>query len=327
MTNEHEDWLCRARKAEKLALISHVSPDGDTVGATLALRLAFLSLGKAVDIICDGEVPANMRFLEGADQYITPDRAKGPYDAAIAVDVSCRELMGKAEAVFDAAKTRLVIDHHATNPAYGEANVIVRGESACCLVVYDIIHALGVEITLPMGTCLMLGLSTDTGHFQYPATSARTLYAAAKLLELGVDISFLTRKIYRTQPMEKVNLTRIAYQNMRFELGGQVGVIELTHRDFEETGCSFGQADGLVNRALEVEGVRMAIMASEREDGIKMSMRAVEPDTINDIAVLFGGGGHAQAAGCTIHAPLKEAVAQVLSAIAQKLGCQMEKRA
>lgn len=320
MTNEQRDWLCRARKAERLALISHVSPDGDTVGATLALRLAFLSLGKAVDVICDGAVPNSMRFLEGADQYMTPEQAKGPYDTAIAVDVSCRELLGKSEAVFDSAKTRMVIDHHATNPGYGELNYICRGESACCLVAYNAIRELGAEITLPMGTCLMLGMSTDTGHFQYPATSAQTLYAAAELRALGVDISYITRMMYRTQPMEKVNLTRIAYQNLRFELGGQVGVIELTKRDFDETGCSFGLADGLVNRALEVEGVRMAVMASEREDGIKMSLRAVEPDTVNDVALVFGGGGHAQAAGCTIHASIEEAVSQVLSVMEKKLG-------
>lgn len=327
MTNEREDWLCRAAKAERLALISHVSPDGDTVGATLALRLAFLSLGKAVDVICDGTVPESMRFLEGADRYITPDQAKGPYDTAIAVDVSCRELLGRAEAVFDSAKTRMVMDHHATNPGYGDFNYLCRGESACCLVAYNAIRELGVSVTLPMGTCLMLGMSTDTGHFQYPATSAETLHAAADLRALGVDISYITRMMYRTQPMAKVNLTRIAYQSLRFELGGQVGVIELTRRDFEETGCSFGQADGLVNRALEVEGVRLAVMASEREDGIKMSLRAVEPDTVNDIAMLFGGGGHAQAAGCTIHAPLKEAVAQVLAAMAKKLNVQAEKDA
>lgn len=320
MTNEQRDWLCRARKAERLALISHVSPDGDTVGATLALRLAFLSLGKVVDVICDGAVPNNMRFLEGADQYMTPEQARGPYDTAIAVDVSCRELLGKSEAVFDSAKTRMVIDHHATNPGYGELNYICRGESACCLVAYNAIRELGVAITLPMGTCLMLGMSTDTGHFQYPATSAETLYAAAELRALGVDISYITRMMYRTQTMEKVNLTRIAYQNLRFELGGQVGVIELTKRDFDETGCSFGQADGLVNRALEVEGVRMAVMASEREDGIKMSLRAVEPDTVNDVAQVFGGGGHAQAAGCTIHASIEEAVSQVLSVMEKKLG-------
>ena len=162
-------------------------------------------------------------------------------------------------------------------------------------------------------------MSTDTGHFQYPATSPATLIAAGNLLAVGVDISAMTRRLYRTQPMNRVNLTRIAYNKMRFLFDGQVGVIDFTKEDFEKTGCTFGQADGLVNKALEVEGVRMAVLASEREEGIKMSLRAVEPDTVNDIAVQFGGGGHAQAAGCTVYAPLDEALDSVLAAIKKKL--------
>ena len=314
-----EDWLCRARKAKRMALIAHVSPDGDTVGTTLALRLAFLSLGKAVDVVCDGDVPHSMFFLPGVDAFLKPDQAQGPYDTAIAVDVSDRSLLGKSEAVFDSAQVRMVIDHHATNPAYGDVNFIRGGESACCLLAYEVILALGVPMDVDMGTCLMTGLSTDTGHFQYPCTTEAALACAAHLRGLGVDISYITRMMYRTQPMERVNITRIAYNHMRFVLNGQVGVIELTRKDFEETGCTFGQADGLVNRALEVEGVRMAVLASERDEGIKMSLRAVEPDTVNDIAQRFGGGGHAQAAGCTIHAPIDEAVAMVLAAMEEKL--------
>ena len=319
MVKVSEDWLCRARKAKRMALIAHVSPDGDTVGATLALRLAFLSLGKAVDVVCDGDVPRSMQFLPGFDAFLKPDQAQGPYDTAIAVDVSDRSLLGQSEAVFDSAQVRMVIDHHATNPAYGDVNFIRGGESACCLLAYEVILALGVPMDVPMGTCLMTGLSTDTGHFQYPCTTEAALACAAHLRGLGVDISYITRMMYRTQPMERVKITRIAYDRMRFELGGQVGVIELTRQDFEETGCTFGQADGLVNRALEVEGVRMAVLASERDEGIKMSLRAVEPDTVNDIAQRFGGGGHAQAAGCTIHAPLDEAVRMVLAAMEEKL--------
>ena len=319
MVKVSEDWLCRARKAKRMALIAHVSPDGDTVGATLALRLAFLSLGKAVDVVCDGDVPRSMQFLPGFDAFLKPDQAQGPYDTAIAVDVSDRSLLGKSEAVFDSAQVRMVIDHHATNPAYGDVNFIRGGESACCLLAYEVILALGVPMDVPMGTCLMTGLSTDTGHFQYPCTTEAALACAAHLRGLGVDISYITRMMYRTQPMERVKITRIAYDRMRFVLGGQVGVIELTRQDLEETGCTFGQADGLVNRALEVEGVRMAVLASERDEGIKMSLRAVEPDTVNDIAQRFGGGGHAQAAGCTIPAPLDEAVRMVLAAMEEKL--------
>lgn len=317
---EFEDWLSCARQAKRVALLAHISPDGDTVGSTLALRLAFLALGKQADVICDGDMPDNLRYLPGSEAMLHPENVNGAdYDTAIAVDVSDRSLLGKSEAVFDAAGFRMVIDHHATNPAFGQANFIRRGESACCLLAYEAILGLGVEMTKDMGTCLLTGMSTDTGHFQYPATSPATLIAAGELLKLGVDISAMTRRLYRTQPMNRVELTRIAYNKLRFMFDQQVGVIDFDKHDFEKTGCTFGQADGLVNKALEVEGVRMAVLASEREDGIKMSLRAVEPDTVNDIAVLFGGGGHAQAAGCTIHAPLQEALDQMLAAMKDKL--------
>ena len=115
-------------------------------------------------------------------------------------------------------------------------------------------------------------------------------------------------------------ITRIAYQKMRFLMDGRVGVIELTQKDFEEAGCTPFDAGGLVNLALEVEGVRMAILATERGDTVKLSLRAVEPDTVNDIAQRFGGGGHAQAAGCSFAVPMEEATRQVLAAMAEKLG-------
>ena len=320
MTSNLGDWLCQACKANKLALISHVNPDGDTVGATLALRLAFLRLGKAVDVICDGEVSASLDYLDGFGAYITPDQAGDDYDAVIAVDVPSHNLLGSADKVFDAAPVRMVIDHHATNPEYGEYNLLRKNECATCVVAYDVICGMGIEMTADIGACLLTGMSTDTGHFQYPYTTAAAFAAASHLREIGVDVSYITRRLYRTQPMAKVNLTRIAYQKLRFEYGGQVGVIELTKEDYESTGCTTAQGDGLVNKALEVEGVRMAVLASERENGIKMSLRAVEPDTVNDIAFAFGGGGHAQAAGCTIHAPLHEATQMILDAMKEKLG-------
>jgi len=315
----NQDWLCRAREAKRLALIAHVSPDGDTVGAVLALRLAFLSMGKAVDVICDGEVPKDMRFIPGADAFIRPEHA-GEYDTAIAVDVAEPRLLGSAKAVFDAANVRMVIDHHATNPHYGDVNEIRGDECSCCVLAYDVISALGVTLTVEMGTCLMLGLSTDTGHFQYPYTTPKALRVGAALLELGVDVSNMTRRLYRTSSRQRVAITRIAYQNMRFELDGRVGVIMLSQKDFEAAGCTPFETGGLVNLALEVEGVRMAILATERGDEVKLSLRAVEPDTVNDIAGRFGGGGHAQAAGCSFACDMDDAVRQVLAAMEDKLG-------
>ena len=319
MMNNLMDWLCQARKAKRMALIAHVSPDGDTVGATLALRLAFLSLGKAVDVICDGEASKSLAYLPGIDAFLKPEQTDGLYDAAIAVDVSDHKLLGSAAEIFDNAPVKMVIDHHATNPGYGDYNYIRGDECSCCVLAYDVIMALGIDVTQEMGTCLMTGMSTDTGHFMYPYTTPRAFEVAAKLRALGVDVSYITRVLYRTQERSAVNLTRIAYQKMRFELDGQVGVIELTQNDLDEAGATLYQTNGLVNKALEVEGVRMAILATQRGEAVKLSLRAVEPDTVNDIAKQFGGGGHAQAAGVTMQLPMRDAVAALLGAMSAKL--------
>jgi len=319
MKNNLQDWLCQARKAKRLALIAHVSPDGDTVGATLALRLAFLSLGKAVDVICDGMPDRSLSYLPGVDAFKKPEEAEGLYDVVIAVDVSDHKLLGKSETIFDSAPVKLVIDHHATNPGYGDFNYIRGDECSCCVLAYEAITALGAELTKEIGACLMTGMSTDTGHFMYPYTTPLAFEIAGKLLAIGVDVSFITRRLYRTQAKEAVALARVAYQKLRFELNGQVGVIELTKAEMDAVGADVSQTGGLVNKALEVEGVRMAILATEREGGVKLSLRAVEPDTVNDIAKQFGGGGHAQAAGVTMQTPMHEAVNTILAAMAAKL--------
>ena len=320
MRNDLQDWLCQAGKAKRMALIAHVSPDGDTVGAALALRLAFLSLGKAVDVICDGDMESRLGYLTGIQEVLHPEQTDGLYDTAIAVDVSDHGLLGQSAVIFDGAPVRMVLDHHATNPGYGDWNYLRGDECSCCVLAYEVITGLGVTVTREMGECLMTGLSTDTGHFMYPYTTPRAFEIAGRLLALGVDVSAITRVLYRTQSRASVNLTRTAYQKLRFELEGRVGVIELTKRELDEAGVAPNQTGGLVNRALEVEGVRFAILATEREDGVKLSLRAVEPDTVNDIAKRFGGGGHAQAAGVTMQTTMGEAVAAVLAAMSAKLG-------
>lgn len=317
---EMRAWMEQMRKANSLLLISHVSPDGDTIGSVLGLRLALLQMGKKVQIVCDGTIPDSMDYLSGHDAYLTPDQVELDYDTAVAVDVSSPEMMGESLPLFERAEHRAVVDHHATNPAYGEVNWIRRGESACCQLIYDGIRALDIELTKEMATCILTGLSTDTGHFQYAATNYHNMESAADLVRHGADISYISRRMYRSQPMRRVEMTKIVYRKMHFECDGQIGAVELEKKNFDETGCSFGETDGLVNLALEIEGVRFAYLLSERENGIKVSLRAVEPDTVNDVALQFGGGGHAQAAGCTLHTTLEEASTLIFNALKAKLG-------
>ncbi|MBQ7487997.1 MAG: DHH family phosphoesterase [Clostridia bacterium] len=313
-----EAWLRQIREGKSFLLISHINPDGDTVGSVLGLRLALLSMGKTVTIVCDGDIPRNMSMLTGYDLYLKPDEVNAVYDTAIAVDISSKDMMGASLPLFEAAQVKMVLDHHATNQAYGEINWIRRGEAACCQLVYDAIMELGVTITPEMANCVLLGLSTDTGHFEYASTSSLTMHTAAELVDAGGDLPRITKLMYRSQPMRRIQMTKIAYRKMHFECDGQIGVIELTRDDFTSTGCTFGEVDGLVNLALEIEGVRFAYLASERENGIKISLRAAEPDVVNDVALHFGGGGHAQAAGCTIYEPLETASAMVLEMLREK---------
>ena len=316
-----KDWAAAVRRSRQVALLSHVNPDGDTIGAALALRLALLSMGKDAVVICDDTVPEKMLFLPGSGSYIRPEQAEGmPFDLAIAVDVSTLEMLGTAAEVFQRTVVRLVIDHHATNPFFGDIHYIRGGESSCCLLAYEAIRELGVALSIEMGTCLMLGMSTDTGHFQYTCTTPETLSAAADLLRLGVDISDISRRMYRQESKQRMMLMRCALNNLHFACGGQVGIIVLDREAFASAGCTLQDADGLVNMALEIEGVRMAFLLTERGQAAKASLRAVEPDTVNDIALALGGGGHAQAAGCTLNMPLAEAEQVIIRCMAEKLG-------
>ncbi len=315
-----EEWLNAVRKSQSVLLFSHIHPDGDTVGSVLALRRALLAMGKQVQVVCDGTPSPRFGIVPDLDVYRTPEQIDAPYDTAFSVDVSSPDMLGEALPLFEKAATRIVLDHHGTNPAFGDFNYVESNAPACCQLAYKVIvRDLGIPLDTAMANQLLLGLSTDTGHFQYNGTKPETLRAAADLLEHGGQISLISRKMYRSFPMSKVKLTKRAYEAMSFHADNQIGMIILTKEDFDCTGCSFEEADGLVNKALEVDGVRMSFMASEREDGIKISLRAVEPDTVNDVAVRFGGGGHPQAAGCTIHATLQEAADIILAALKEKV--------
>ena len=315
-----EAWLAALGEGGAVALFSHVSPDGDTVGAALALRLALLASGKDVRLFCADPVPEQLRFLPGAEDFLRPDGADGfACDTAVAVDVSAPEMLGASLGLYMAAPQRLVIDHHGTNPGFGRINFIRGGESSCCLLACEAIRAMGVPVTREIATCLMLGMSTDTGHFRYASTTPETLEAAAFLMRCGADVAEVTRRMYRMQPRRRVELMRRALNSLRFASGGRIGRIALTAEDYRESGCDYADADGLVNLALEIEGVRMAFLLSERGEETKASLRAMEPDTVDDVARLLGGGGHAQAAGCTLKMRPAEAERAVLEAMERKL--------
>ncbi len=293
----------------RFLVCAHVNPDGDTLGASLALRMALMRLGHEVTVVCEHAVPTLYAFLPGAESVCTPGQAQGAYDIAIAVDVSDYARLGNTAPLYDAAPVRLVIDHHPTNDRFGQVNWIAPDASATGLLVQQLITDLGVELTQDIATCLYVAVSTDTGHFQFGNTTGDAMRAAATLMEAGVDVSDVSRKLYRTRQRASVELLARGLSSMTFSPDGRVAGCTLTRQDILDTGAGEGDSEGIVNYGIEIVGVQAAYMARENGDGVKCSLRAIAPYDVGALAKRLGGGGHARAAGCTLAMPLADAAA------------------
>lgn len=188
------------RRAESIALISHISPDGDTIGSALALRLALLAMGKSVRVFCQDKVPDNLMMLPGASCYknestVTPgDR----YDLCCSVDVSTASRLGRVSTVMEQAAQRAIIDHHGTNPRDWAPISEVDGDApACAILIYALIRELGVALTGDMAGCLYTAIVTDTGNFSYSGITPETFLIQAELMQTGFDLTELNRRLFR----------------------------------------------------------------------------------------------------------------------------------
>ena len=307
------------REAQTIAVVSHVNPDGDTLGSAAAMRLILAALGKEVTLFCDGEVPDQLAFLPGADLFRFPTENDGPFDLMLAMDVSDVKRLGSAAVLLNRCRHTAQMDHHSTNPLYAEVNSVDGNAPANCIQIRELMDVLSVPVTKDIATCLYTGISTDTGNFAFSSTNAETFRIMSDLMEHGLPLERLNRILFRVKSREQTKLLGKALESLRFRGDGKIAVITLTKKDFEDCGATGQHADTIVNYGLDTKGTVMALMARESENGqIKFSLRARDPYTVSDIAARFGGGGHAQAAGITMAGPLEECVEAVLREMEKK---------
>lgn len=301
-------------QAETIALCSHVNPDGDTVGSTLALKLGLERLGKKVSVFCQDKIPSTLDMLPGVKAYCAESDER--FDLLIAVDVSDVSRMGSCAFLLGQAQHTAQIDHHGTNPCAMEVNSVDEHAPATALLIKEQLDVLGVTIDKDIAMCLYAGISTDTGNFAFKSTNAETFAVMSELMGCGLPLDEMNRVLFRQRQKPHVKLLGRALNGLTFHAGDRISLMLLTYQDFLDCGALPEHADGVVNYGLDIPGVRMALLARENEDGsIKMALRAVAPDRVDDIARSFGGGGHAQASGCTVHLPLEQAAQAVLDAM------------
>ena len=313
--------LSAVQAAGSVLLFCHVSPDGDTLGSALALRLRLMALGKSVRLLLDGEVPSNLAFLPGMDAVEGPDVMTEGADLALAVDVSCEERLGACAPAFYAAARTAVVDHHGSNPGFGQINWIDGDAPATAVLVYRLLEAMEGPVTRDEAICLYTGLSTDTGNFIYESTSAESFRMMAALMDAGLPLAEYARRLFRVKELPFVRLLGHTLPSLRLVCGGKVAGLTLTAEQMRKAGAKPGHTDGLVDYAIDLEGVAMAYFARETEDGrVKVSLRALEPWRVDQVAAHFGGGGHRLASGLTVDMPLSEAAQAVEAALAEAFG-------
>ncbi len=308
--------------ARNIALMIHVSPDGDTCGSALALRRAFILRGKTVTVFCDDPIPRLYLDLPGAECVIMPEKGGGSFafDLALAVDVADEERFGKCAEIFCAAKLTAQIDHHMTNPGYAQINYVRSPLSATGVLAWELIEAIGISMDLPIATCLYAAIATDTGNFKQQNTDSEALRLAARCVEAGLNIQPMALKLFDERPYSQSTLLGHALCSLAHFAGGQVVIMCLTEKDFQDCDALPEHTEGIVNFAIHTEGAKIACLLSQvGEDKVKCSLRSLPPYEVSDIALGLNGGGHALAAGCTLSMPLEEAYQAIRDAMVREV--------
>ena len=308
MLNDAVEFL---RGNDDFLLISHISPDADTLGSALALYAALRGLGKRAEVVCADPVPQMSRFLPNADIIRLPEEVRS-HDCVVTIDCADRQRTGRCESLFLKAGRTLNIDHHGTNDLYAQANYVERA-GATGELIYRIVTALGAKLTTEVASCLYAALTTDTGNFSYTNTTPDTFRTAAALLESGIDLPYLNRMLFRTVPYRKMKLHAFALMKMKLYDEGRIGITTLSHEDMASCGASGEDAEGVIDAIRDIDTVEIAVtLREDADDSIRCSLRGKTYANVSAIATRFGGGGHRFAAGCTLHIPLEKAAEAIL---------------
>lgn len=307
--------LARARNP---VLFSHVRPDGDAYGSMLALGLALRAAGKNVRFFNQDGMTSLYDFLPGSG-LIEPVPAAAPAecDLVVSLDTSTFERLGKSLVGWKRA-VDLNLDHHVSNTNYAKVNVVRPDLPATAMLVQELLEEAGWPLTPEIASNLFVGLSTDTGSFRYRGTTAATLRAAARLVEAGADVPFLSEKCYQSLSLPRFELKRKAMENLVFEMDHRLSCISLRPGDFSACGAKGEDTEGLVESALTAAPVEISAFFEYRADGaLKISLRSKGKYNVSDIAGEFGGGGHPGAAGINFAAEAETNAARVLERLRQ----------
>ena len=298
-------------KAENLVITTHVNPDGDALGSSLALYQMLIKLGKNVDVLIDDDIPEAFSFLPDIEAIQKPEKESYPADYLIMLDVS-KDRIGQ---VLDKCQAPIInIDHHRTNDGEADFLYLDAERAATAEIIYQLSQELAVTPDAAVALCIYTGISTDTGNFRFSNTSAFTLRTAGDMVEAGARPNVVSEALEKRSFKEVLDRAK-AMETIEMFMEGRVAGIYIDNALYE----SLDTTEGFIDGVRIIDGVDVAILMKEVElSKCRVSMRSKGVD-VSSIAAEFGGGGHIRAAGCTIEEPLSTAKGKLLETISRHI--------
>ncbi len=279
---------------DKILVLSHASPDGDTLGSACALARGLISLGKQVDFRCADEIPKKFQYLfEGISLGLASP------EHIVSVDVADISLLGKLREEYE-GKIELAIDHHGTHKPFAETRWVEPDSAATAEMIWLLLKEMGVKADKAMADCVYTGISTDTGCLRYGNTTVRTYRIAAEAVEAGANGPEINRLMWETKTRTQLEAEQLVMESLEFFCGGKCALIRVPRSVLEKTGAKDSDIEGVTSLPRQIEGVLFGVTVKEKEDGtIKVSVRTNPPADASALCEKFGGGGHTGAAGCS----------------------------
>lgn len=311
-------FIEKISKADTIAILGHVRPDGDCVGSTLGLSNYIKDnfVGKRVQVYLEA-FSDKFSFLQGADEVINSCTDE-IYDLAISLDCGDTGRHGELAPIFANARDTICLDHHRSNTGFGDYFYCDPDASSCCEVLCR--HIDKSLISKAAAECLYLGIVHDTGVFKYKSTSEETMQVAGMLMSKGIDTQYIIDDTFYKTNYGQTRMTGEAMMNAALHLGGKAISTCVTCDMFSRYGCTKDDTDGIVDKIRVVDGVEVAIFVYEIEEKhYKFSLRSVSRVDVSRICVAFGGGGHIRAAGFDVKGDYDVLLAEVLKMISEQL--------
>ncbi|HBC30015.1 MAG TPA: bifunctional oligoribonuclease/PAP phosphatase NrnA [Clostridiales bacterium] len=306
LKNDVKEIFNLINTSDKICIAGHKAPDGDCIGSVMALYNFLKPLNKNITVMMDGIIPYNYKAFTD-ESVILKNYNNEEYDLLFVLDTSDRKRLGKFEDVLNNSKKTVVIDHHKTNEGFGDINIIDTEMSSTGELLYDVLKASDLDISIEAAVLIYVAVLTDTGKFSYTNTTSHTHRKAAELIDLGVNVSEIDNIVYNSKPSNIVKAFIDCVSGIELYYDNKLGITAITKSILDKNNAEMADVDGVVEYIREIKEVEVSCVLKENDEGTKVSLRSKNDIDVSAVSVKYKGGGHAKAAGFDLNENVENA--------------------